>query len=213
MRFDIGKIPPNDDFQPEEGGWLKCREPSFPVFLLLSVPIAVVLVSAANVAVASIGGGSSLFSMRPDDSPFKLLLLLGMLGGTFLITILLHEAAHVLGHPKMGSSADTIVGVSPRHFVAFAAFDNEIGRNRFLMMVSLPLVLLSVVPITVFALYGAVNTWLAWVAILNALGSSFDVLAVIIVIVQIPSDAVMRNNGWETYWKKQTDDDKKGNAK
>jgi hypothetical protein len=104
-------------------------------------------------------------------------------------------------HPKQGRSRDSVIGVWPRAFVFYASYDNEISRNRFLVMVALPFVLLSVCPVLLFWLTGKVLLWLAFVTLVNGIGSCFDLLVIAMVLAQAPSNALIRNKGWITYWK------------
>jgi hypothetical protein len=46
-----------------------------------------------------------------------------------------------------------------------------------------------------------VPLWLAVVAVLNALGSAFDLLAIPIVLWQVPAGAVVRGHGFDFYWR------------
>jgi hypothetical protein len=66
-----------------------------------------------------------------------------------------------------------------------------------------PFVLLSVCPVLLFWMIGKVVLWLAFVALVNGIGSSFDLLVIGMVLAQAPSKAMIRNKGWDTYWKPQ----------
>lgn len=68
-------------------------------------------------------------------------------------------------------------------------------------MIALPLLVLTVTPVVVFHITGRINMWFAPLAVINALGASFDVLVAAMVLRQVPARATIRNNGWDTYWR------------
>jgi glucose uptake protein GlcU len=81
------------------------------------------------------------------------------------------------------------VGVWPSRGVFYAHYDGEISRNRFVLMVAL------------FWAVGRVYLWLAFVALVNGIASSFDLIVLVICTSQVPGWAVLRNRGWDTYWR------------
>jgi hypothetical protein len=52
-----------------------------------------------------------------------------------------------------------------------------------------------------FWITGKVLLWLVFVVLVNGIGSSFDLLVIGMVLAQVPSNALVRNKGWITYWK------------
>lgn len=202
MRFCIGIPPVNDDFQPEREGWTKFREPTMFVFWLYALPVAALSLLGLVVAIGSVGDTSAKIVINTHDvttAQLALVAVLTVLG--FFAVLVCHEAVHLLMHPKQGRSRDSIVGVWPRAVVFYASYEGEISRNRFLVMVGSPFVLLSVCPVLLFWLTGRVIFWLVFVALVNGIGSCFDLLVIGMVLAQVPSNALIRNKGWLTYWK------------
>jgi hypothetical protein len=202
MRFCIGVPRPNGDFQPEREGWTKFREPAMLVFWLYALPVAAVTLVGLLVAIGSVGDPSAKIVIKTGDVTIPQIALVAFLTVlAFFAVLVAHEAVHLLMHPKQGRSRDSVVGVWPRGFVFYASYDNEISRNRFLVMGAAPFVLLSVCPVLLFWMTGKVVLWLAFVALVNGIGSSFDLLVIGMVLAQAPSKALIRNKGWDTYWK------------
>jgi hypothetical protein len=202
MRFRIGIVPPNESFQPELDGWIKFREPTMLVFWLCALPVAAFTLVGLLIAIASVGDPSAKIVIKTRDvtaGRVAFVFLLTVLG--FCAVLLAHELIHLLAHPKAGLSRDSIVGVWPRAFVFYAFYDNEMSRNRFLVMIALPFMVLSLGPVLLFWMSRKVLLWLVFVALINGIGSCFDLLVIAMVLAQVPSNAVIRNKGWLTYWK------------
>jgi Putative zincin peptidase len=204
MRFCIGIVPPNESFQPQLNGWTKFREPTMLVFWLCALPVAAVMLVGLLVAIGSVGDTSAKIVIKTGDVTIgrvAFVFLLTILG--FCAVLLAHELLHLLAHPKAGLSRDSVVGVWPRAFVFYAFYDNEISRNRFLVSIALPFMVLSLGPMVLFWITGKVFLWLVFVALVNGIGSCFDLLVIAMVLAQVPSNALIRNKGWLTYWKQR----------
>jgi hypothetical protein len=204
MRFCIGVPPVNDDFQPEHHGWTRFREPTMLVFWLCALPMAAITLVGLLVAIASVGDASAKIIINTRDVTLSQIALVASLTAiAFFAVLVTHELVHLFMHPSQGRSRDSILGVWPRALVLFAFYDNEISRNRFLIMIGSPFVLLSVCPVLMFWLTGKVLLWLVFVVLVNGIGSCFDLLVIGMVLAQVPNDALIRNKGWATYWKRR----------
>jgi putative zincin peptidase len=202
MRFCFGKVPPNEEFHPERDGWRKIREPNFLALYAAGIPIAALTVVALSIAITSVGDQSATIVVKPGDvTPARVVIGLVLVAGGFLAALVIHEVVHLVAHPGVGLSRDSVIGIWPSRGVAYAHYDGEITRNRFICMAALPFVVLSLGPVFWFWASGHVNIWLAFLALFNGIGSSFDILVIGICLAQIPGNAVMRNNGWLTYWR------------
>jgi hypothetical protein len=202
MRFRFGKVAPNPEFDPGQGGWRKVRYPSLGWFYLLGAPLAAITVSSLSVAIAAVGDTSHAIVIRPDDFSFGRVACVVMLAvGGFFALLAVHEGIHLLAHPGNGLTASSILGVWPSRGVLYAYYAGEISRNRFVFMVALPFLVLSVGPVALFWAVGKVYLWLAFVALLNAIGSCFDLLVITVCVAQVPGHAVLRHHGWDTYWR------------
>ena len=74
-------------------------------------------------------------------------------------------------------------------------------RRRFLWLLALPFLLLSVLPVLGAAVVGASPQFLVVLTLLNGFASSGDVLAALLVMAQVPVDAVVREQGDEFVWR------------
>ena len=204
MRFCIGLPPPHEDFQPERDGWTKFREPTMLVFWLSALPVAAVTLVGLLIAIGWVGDTSATIVINTRDvTPAQIALTAALTVLGFIAVLTTHEVVHLLTHPRQGRSRDSVVGVWPRAVVFFACYDNEVSRNRFLVMVGAPFVVLSVCPVLLCWITGRVVLWLVFVVLVNGIGSCFDLLVIGMVLAQVPSNALIRNKGWVAYWKRR----------
>ena len=201
MRLHIGKVPPDPEFHPEVDGWRKFREPKMSVFWLFAIPMSAVMVIATFILIGSVGDTSATITVRPDTTGSQITLFVLAVVGLFVGVLIVHELIHLVAHPSFGTSNHSVLGVWPQAGVCYAFYGGELSRNRFILIIALPLVTLTIAPVTSFWITGKVHMWLAFVALVNALGSSFDLLVILMVLHQVPACTIIRNNGWDTYWK------------
>ncbi len=189
MRFHLGAIPETPDFSPA-APWRALREPTPWVMQLLALPLGI----AACVAVGA--GWVFLTPVHevPWDSP-------GLLLGAFLITIPIHELIHAIVHPGSGGSADSILGFWPSRLLFYAHYVGELTRARFITILLMPLLIISFVPLVVCAVMGHSSGLLAFSSVLNALCACGDIFGFGLLLFQIPCNAMVRNQGWRTYWR------------
>lgn len=88
MKFRIGSLPVNQDFDPHAGNWIPCKEPKPWVSTwLISIPLSFLLAIIFTVM---------LFKLTPFDlqglTPYKLVLL-------YIGVIVAHEAIHAVMQP------------------------------------------------------------------------------------------------------------------
>lgn len=204
MRFHVGKVPPDPTFRPERDGWQKFREPNMLVLWLLAIPFSVVMFIGTFIAIGVVGDSSAKITVRPDVTAMQVTWFVLACVGIFVGVLIVHELIHLIAHPKFGFSNHSVLGIWPRAGVCYAYYGGELSRNRFLFIIALPLITLTGLPVVWFWATGKVTTWLAFAAMLNALGASFDVLVLVLVLYQAPAAAIIRNNGWDTYWKRPT---------
>lgn len=193
MRFRLGTMPESPEFLPEADGWRLAREPSPPVTLLCALPISAVLLLGLGIAwsgVARLAGVSG--EMR-----FGLL----TVAGVFLVIVPLHELVHAVCHPGRGGAAASVLGFWPRLFVPYAYYDDEMSRNRFLLVMVAPFLVLSPAPLLVTAVFAVTPAFLVTLSAVNALGSSVDLLGFALLGLQAPSSARVRNKGPRTWWR------------
>lgn len=190
MRLHCGPIPPALDFSAGPP-WQPLREPSPWIFQLLAVPIAL-LVAAAMI--------SAWFLLTPLENPKATASLLAI-GGAYLGLILVHELTHAACHPRAGMSPRSVVGFWPSRCMFYAHYDGELPRNRLLVILLMPLLVLSVLPLLVAIVFQITSGWLAFLSVVNGVSACGDLLAAGMFAAQIPAAGILRNQGWRTYWR------------
>lgn len=198
MRWHLGKVPPTPGFDPESEDWLPMREPSEKVSLILAMVLALPLMVFWAWLWMALNGRAEL-NMVFSGSEGLLKVLLGLsvvAGGT-----LLHELLHALVMPGGWRSADTLIGFAG--LVAFAHTFRPMTRRRFLLTLLTPLFVLTVLPILVDA---ALPGWrmpdsLAFLVALHGGACAGDVLGALLVLWSVPRGAIVRNQGWKTWYR------------
>jgi len=117
------------------------------------------------------------------------------------LSVVVHELLHAAVHPGQGRSRRTTIGFWPRRRVFFAHYEGRMSRNRFLLLFLLPVSVLTVPPLVICAVLGFKATWVAFIAALNGVFGSGDVVGAIRVFRYVPRNAVVRNRGWHTWWR------------
>jgi hypothetical protein len=84
--------------------------------------------------------------------------------------------------------------------VFYAHYTGQLSRNRFLAILLMPVLGLSVVPLLASMLTGHTSITVAFASCLNVLAGGADILGFCLVLFQVPRAAIVRNNGWRTYW-------------
>ena len=201
MRFHLGPPPPTLDFKPQEDGWMPLREPSPLMLNLLATPVGLVLAIVIGAAwgmrpIASLPGLQQLGVWGP-----LLELLLLCMGLPLLI--LVHEWIHTWPYPRCGFTEQTIIAAWPSKLLFYALYLGPLGRNRWLFVYLLPLLVISILPLIICRLAG-INPFVATaVSTFNALVSGGDIIGFGLIAMQVPAGATVQNQGWNTWWKKE----------
>lgn len=188
MRLRWGPVPADPTFEPEAEGWRPLREPRSPLRMqLLAVPLGVAAAAALLTAAAGILPG------RTASASFDLAALLGLLA-----LVPLHELLHAACFP---APRRAVLGFWPRALACYAHYNGEISRRRFLLVLLCPLLLVSAATLALAAADPArAARWLGLGAA-HAVISGGDVLGVLLVVLQVPRGARLRNHGWLSYWR------------
>ncbi|HEY9077566.1 MAG TPA: DUF3267 domain-containing protein [Anaerolineaceae bacterium] len=195
MKFHLGKVPEETDFHPKEQGWKSIIEPSPFWIQLIAIPVALATVIPLGLIFLSINRHAIM------AIPFWGLITVLL----FLIPI--HEFAHALLHPGWGLTNNTIIAFWPAMMLFYASYRKEMSRNRFLAVFLMPLILLTGLPIPLYIILSVIGIFpevagiLSLTAVINAAAASGDLIGIFLILVQIPANAVVRNQGWRTYWK------------
>jgi hypothetical protein len=122
---------------------------------------------------------------------------------SFAGIIVVHELIHAAIHPMAGRSPHSILGFWPSRMLIYAAYTGELTRNRFIATLLMPLVIISFLPLLIATVAQVTSGWAACVSALNALLACADILGAGMVLVQVPRTAIVRNQGWRTFWRER----------
>jgi Putative zincin peptidase len=192
MRFHFGAVPSSPDFEPDVS-WKSLREPSPWLAQFIALPIGVF--AAALV-------GFLWFVITPLQKAMPT----GTLSAfvlAFVGIVVVHELIHAAAHPKGGRSPHSILGFWPSRVLFYAHFDGELTRNRFVAILLMPTLVISILPLLVATIAQLSSGWLALISTSNAFAACVDLLGAGMVLFQIPATATVRNQGWRTYWREK----------
>lgn len=197
----IKSIPKTDkevEIKYLEEGWKKLREPkNIILYMILSIPLMLFLGIITMIIIKTF----STFTMKDlgfTNEGFMLTINIPIIL-SFFVLIYIHEILHVLLVPNFIKSSRTFLGIT--WFGGFAYTEEEISRNRFLVISMLPFFIISIIFPFLLNLFGILTTSIKIISILNALSSCVDLLNFIIVIFQVPKGSKMVMNGQATYYK------------
>ncbi|WP_223820908.1 DUF3267 domain-containing protein [Bacillus sp. S3] len=179
--------------------WKQLKEPkSLTNAMLLSMPFMVInaLISMGIIYFFSTFSLKK-FSFISGDS-FVITIDLGVFVAMVLV-IVIHEFFHLIFIPNFLKSGDTVIGLT--FYGAFVHTEQTVTKDRFLLITIAPFLFLSVFFPLFLSILGILTGKMLVFIILNSLGASLDILGFFLVLVQIPRNAVVRNNGTRTYWK------------
>jgi len=202
MKF-VKKIPLTDSQLSKELmslGWSKIKEPkNLMMTILLSVPIMF------------LNGIISILIMVPFDNPFasilanhsftfslKILDILLFITVVFLF-LLVHELIHAVLIPNFTKSNKIFWGITING--GFVSTTEKVGKGRFVLISIAPLFLLSIVLPIILGVFNLINGLIMFLIIFNAMGSSVDILNLILILFQTRGKHYIINNGFETYVK------------
>ncbi len=191
MRLVLGPIPPSRVLSPEDEGWTPLREPTSGAFiievLLLSVPFLVP-------ALAMLLGLKGFLRTQS--------LALSGLVSFFALMIPVHESIHAIVYPGGLCSKHLVMGAWMRRGLFYVVYDSPLSRNRILIMLAAPLIVLSSVLAAVAVFVPSEWRLLAILAFLvHTAVCTGDFATFVRLIKQVPENSLVHNDGWKTYWK------------
>lgn len=208
MRLHYGAPPADTSFVPLDEGWNKLREPGALGLQILAVPVMIgtlmALVSAWKACAPDAFEGLS-FTIKSDSDGGKstglvvaVFTAVSLIAMGVLTLIAVHELLHVSAFPKGGTR---FIGVWPSRLLFYAAFHGSLSRNRFLWVLIVPFLVLTITPLIAAAVMRTTHGLIAVVSILNGAFSCGDLLGMALIAAQVPASAEVRNQGWETWWR------------
>jgi hypothetical protein len=190
MKFRFGCVPENPEFDPEADCWRPLKEPTAGWAQFLALPVGI------GTALLLVLLWHTITPFRPFEFPTPLTLLL-----IFAASIPIHELIHFFTFPKPGRDSHAMLGFWPAKLAFYAHYEGELSRNRFVMVLVNPFLVLSLLPLLFCAVFRCFVPVLMLLSLVNTLSSSVDLLGCQFVLWQVPASATVRNRGWKTYYK------------
>lgn len=200
MKFLFGL--PKPDPEREEAliqeQWKRVKEPKTMLStILLSIPMMVIAGFATcfliglfrPMRLSDYGFGAESITLQIN--PMHLVLLLALLFA--------HELIHLLLVPRVFQSEKTWLGLTM--FGGFVLTEETMTRRRYLIITLAPFVVISVIGPIVIGALGWLTPAISFLMMLNALGSSVDLLSAALIVSQVPSKARVTNRVTKTFWK------------
>ena len=194
MRFIFGAMPQCPEFDPKNQGWTSLREPGPGKIQLIAIVIAV-FVGLLLQLLFWLAGANVLPLLNIRNAPIGLAIMLGI--------IPVHELLHLSCFPRFGLSKKSFIGFWPRVFGVYVYYDGELSRNRAILISACPFVVLSIIPLLGSIVIPNVSVFIVAVSYLNCLLCSVDLISIFLLVRQVPSDALVRSKGYQSYWRKQ----------
>lgn len=205
VRFQLGGIPRVEQPSPEALGWRAIRSPEARKGIWLAILMGLVLLMGLCAGLGmwslAVEGGEGYATAGDAVSPLAVSLVV------LVLFIPLHESLHLLGQPEWGRSSRSVVGLWPAKLRFGVYYEGCMSRRRWLSMRLLPLVMLSILPacllafLQVSSLSPDLEVGLSILMVVNTLGSGGDVIAVILVLTQVPSAANICFQAGKAYWR------------
>lgn len=180
------------------GGWITLREPgSLVSAIILSIPFMVInlYIAVVFMVIFSIISFEE-FGFTPNS--FSITINLGMIIA-LIILIIIHELLHLVFIPNFKRSSKTFVGLT--FYGGFVVTEEEIAKSRYILISIAPFLIASIILPSILGVFGLLTPSVKLLVLLNAMASSVDILNLLLVIKQVPTNAVLKNNGPKTYWK------------
>jgi len=116
-----------------------------------------------------------------------------------ILFVVSHEMLHLIFMPNFLKSRGTFVGLN--FLGGFVITEEEISKSRYVLVTIAPFVIISVILPVILGVLGLLTSAVKFMIILNAMASSVDMLNLLLVIKQVPKNAILRNSWPRTYWK------------
>jgi hypothetical protein len=206
MKIHVGDMPEIPDFQPEMKGLQSIRGPKPSVSFLIAGLTGFFLLICPIIALCQI---LSYFAIHNTETiqgshpspPWGAVFL------TLLLYIPLHELMHLIWHPRQGLSDQSVLVLWPSKLRFGVYYEGCMSRTRWLIMRISPFVVLSLIPVSLLSIFQNVpfnnflQTSLEVLVVVNGVGSGGDVIAMLLVLFQVPHSAVMCFRGGRAYWR------------
>jgi len=115
--------------------------------------------------------------------------------------LLAHELLHAVALLRFGTSSATTLGFWPKWMTPYISHKGELPRGRNILVALMPFLVLSIVPLVWGFAFPPAPLWAVALSVLNGIGASADLVAAMLIAVQVPASALVRNRAHETWWR------------
>ncbi|MBU7008802.1 DUF3267 domain-containing protein [Phosphitispora fastidiosa] len=202
MKF-VKKMPPTDrklSVSLLSDGWKKIKEPTTLFFAILcSIPFMVV------------NGIVTYLVIKPFYDPIPEIIktqsinlninIFAVLAGLaiYFLLLVVHEFLHAIFIPHFMQSDKTCWGLTITG--GYVCTTEKLTKGSFVVISIAPFVVISIILPIIIGLLGLMNWYIFFLAFINAMASSVDILNLILILFQVPPKSSIINNGFETYYK------------
>ncbi|WHY00408.1 DUF3267 domain-containing protein [Neobacillus sp. DY30] len=201
MKF-VNKLPKSDHRLHVDlinNDWVPMKEPkNLMSAILLSIPLMIVA-AMISIGIITIFSSISLSEYGMTSNSISISINLGIIFWIVLLVIF-HELLHLIFIPHLIQSEKTYIGLTL--FGGFVVTEEEISKSRYLFITIAPFMIISIILPLLLGVFGLLTPTLKFLIILNAMASSVDLLNLLLIMKQVPQDAILKNNGTNTYWKR-----------
>ncbi|MFF2797543.1 DUF3267 domain-containing protein [Lysinibacillus xylanilyticus] len=198
LLYKLPKSNPNLHLDLIKNGWTPMKEPKNLISaILLSIPLMIVA-SMISIGVINIYSSISWRDFGFTSGGISININLSVILGIVFLLII-HEFLHLMFIPNFMKSEKTSVGLTL--FGAFVMTEEKISKPRYMFITIAPFMIISVIFPLILSICGLLTTTIKFLIILNSMGSSVDLLNVLLIMKQVPKNATLTSNGANTYWK------------
>ncbi|WP_223555502.1 DUF3267 domain-containing protein [Lysinibacillus sphaericus] len=198
LLYKLPKSNPNLHLDLIKNGWIPMKEPKNLISaILLSIPLMIVA-SMISIGVINIFSSISWRDFGFTSGGISININLSVILGIVFLLII-HELLHLMFIPNFMKSEKTSVGLTL--FGAFVMTEEKISKPRYMFITIAPFTIISVIFPLILSICGLLTATIKFLIILNSMGSSVDLLNVLLIMKQVPKNATLTSNGANTYWK------------
>lgn len=206
MKVRFGSLPDDASGPPEAAGWQRLR--GGPADPRLGAALIVLTALAVTCAQFTLLIGIAILAAPwapppPETYPPTPWLAIAL---TALLSIPAHELLHLLWHPGGGLSDRSLLVLWPAKLQFGVYYEGCMSRRRWLAMRAVPFLVLSALPTAALAaltnvpMDDTLRACLSILALVNSVGSAADLLAMIVVLRQVPPGGELNFQRGKAYW-------------
>lgn len=179
-------------------GWILLKEPkSIIQSIVFSIPL-MILLGLISVFIINFFSPINLKDFGIQQHSFSMTInLLDVF--IIIIFIYIHEIIHLIFIPNFINSKNTFLGLS--WFGGYAYTEEVITKERYIFIAIMPFMLISVICVVILGSTGILTPIMKFICIINAVGSSVDILNILLVLIQVPNRSKFIMNGQLSYYK------------